>query len=327
MSRAIEQSSAYFNLPTEERARYFAEIYAPTVNPQTLEMITTRVAELDLDFTQDDLILFAALDHPDKVQQFLDTYIYYNYDHPVPGHDYSPVETTMSPKQVLRAGKAHCFEGGLLSFGINYLHGYKPGMVLLESRLNDSDHNIIVWQDPTTGLWGANGQSGYEGLGGRPAEYKTIQELAASYAKYYYHPETNNPEDITLVGYSYPVDLAAKFGIKWMDDDKELWDMFNTYIDETTPFAYLDGDPVQTHVYPGIRAVKENWVGLSAQGKGIVHVSNLPPEAQSLWFAFKKVYKNEFVPRGPAGDILEKFFAITGTTPLDLQTCAEELEK
>jgi hypothetical protein len=306
---------------------YLAELYKPLVNAETLISITKRVNELGLTFAPQELTLIAALDHPDKVQQFLDTHIYYNYDHPVPGHDHSPIETTMSPKQVLKTGKGHCYEGGLFSYVVNYLHGYQPGMVLLESRLNDSDHNIIVWRDKNTGLWGSNGQSGYEGLGGRSAEYKTLQELAYSYAKWYYHPETNDPADITLVGYSHPVDLVAKFGTDWMDDDQELWNMFNTYIDETTPFSYITGDPTVTHMYPGVRAVQEHWIGLSPEGKGIVLVANLPTQAQLLWDEFKRLYKNEFVPRGETGEVLERFFAITGTTPLDLVTCAEELEK
>lgn len=51
-----------------------------------------------------------ALDTPDKAPRFLNTEIYYNNDHAA----VELAETAMSPRQVLRTGLAHGFEGALL---------------------------------------------------------------------------------------------------------------------------------------------------------------------------------------------------------------------
>ena len=91
-----------------------------------------RVQELGLAFTDDEFIVIASLDHPDKVQKFLNKQIFYNDDHDTD----EAVETAFSPRTMLREGKAHCFEGMLFAYMVNYLHGYNPKMVLLEASLD-----------------------------------------------------------------------------------------------------------------------------------------------------------------------------------------------
>ena len=55
-------------------------VYRDDVSPQTLALFTARIASLGLAFTTDELIVLAALNTPERVQQFLDTQVYYNND-------------------------------------------------------------------------------------------------------------------------------------------------------------------------------------------------------------------------------------------------------
>ena len=55
-------------------------VYRDDVSPQALALFTARIASLGLAFTTDELIVLAALNTPERVQQFLDTQVYYNND-------------------------------------------------------------------------------------------------------------------------------------------------------------------------------------------------------------------------------------------------------
>ena len=219
---------------------------------------------LGLRFVGDELVILAALDTPAKVQDFLDTRLYYNDDHASVDQE----ETAMPPRLVLRTGMAHCFEGAMFAYAANFLHGREPRLVMLEAS-QDADHNLIVCRDPVTGLYGSNAQSRYPGLVGRPAEYPTIRALADSYVPFYYSDRTLDPNDLTLVGFSEPIDLVAKYGTAWMGSEAPLWDIYYTYIDDAVPFHYFFDDPGQPHLYPAVRALKENWVRLDAAGEPV----------------------------------------------------------
>ena len=139
----------------------------------------------------------------------------------------------MPPRLVLRTGMAHCFEGAMFAYAVNFLHGHEPRLLMLEAS-QDADHNLVVCRDPRTGLWGANAQSRYPGLVGRPAEYPSLRALADSYVPFYFSDRTLDPTDLTLVGYSEPIDLTAKFGTAWMGSEAPLWDIYYTYVDATS---------------------------------------------------------------------------------------------
>ena len=185
----------------------------------------------------------------------------------------------MPPRLVLRTGVAHCFEGAMFAYAVNFLHGHEPRLVMLEAS-QDADHNLIVCRDPSTGLFGANAHSRYPGLVGRPAEYPTLRALAESYVPFYYSDRTLDPNDLTLVGFSEPVDLAVKFGTAWMGSMEPLWDIYYTYINDSVLFHYFFDDPGRPHLYPAVRALKENWVRLDAAGEPFVSLDDLPPGAK-----------------------------------------------
>jgi len=306
-----------------ERVAFFAAVYRRSVNPAQRAWLQARSAGLGLRFTDDELTVLAALDTPAKVQEFLDTQLYYNDDHTSIEQD----ETATSPRRVLQTGMAHCFEGAMFAYGVNYLHNRKPALVLLEAS-QDADHNLVVCQDARTKLYGSNAQSRYPGLVGRPAAYETVRAVAESYVPFYYSDRTLDPKDLTLVGYSDPFDLTAKFGVAWIGSEEPLWDIYYTYIDDTRLFHNFLDDPGVPHLYPLVRALRDNWIRMDAKGKPCVSLADLPRPARLLYDAFYKEWKPEEGPRpwGKAHRLEMEFMRLTGTTPIDLDDNAFDLQ-
>jgi len=309
-------------LSAGERVAFFAALYRRSVNPAQRAWLQARSAGLGLRFTGDEMTVLAALDTPAKVQEFMDSQLYYNDDHASVEQE----ETAMPPRRVLQTGMAHCFEGAMFAYAVNYLHNRKPLLVLLEAS-QDADHNLVVCQDVRTKLYGSNAQSRYPGLVGRPAAYETVKALAESYFPLYYSDRTLDPRDLTLVGYSDGFDLTAKFGVGWLASEEPLWDIYYTYIDDTRLFHNFFNDPGVPHFYPLIRALKESWIRVDAQGKPYVSLEDLPPRARELWEAFWREWSPEAGPRpqGKAHELEMEFMRLTGTTPIDLDDNAFDL--
>ena len=322
MSKPIPQEGIPRRAP-EEQAAFFASLYRRSLNPAQRAWFEARAAGLGLHFTEDEAVVLAALDTPEKVQDFLDNQLYYNDDHAFVDQE----ETAMPPRLVLRTGMAHCFEGAMFACAVNTLHDRKPLLVFLEAS-QDADHNLVVYEDPRTKLYGSNAQSRYPGLEGRPAEFETVRALAGSYYPFYFSDRTLDRADLTLVGYSDGFDLAAEYGVGWMDSEKPLWDIYYTYINDRRTFHYFSGDPGESHPYPLIRALLENWIRLDADGKPRVSLPDLPPRARELWDAFWREFGPDSGPRprGRAHEIEVDFMRLTGTTPIDLDDNAFDLQ-
>src|SRR6476659_5423904 len=90
------------HIPPEQQLAYYVQRVSSRVHPASLARIQTRVRELNLDFSDEDISIIAALDNPRRVQWFLDNEVYYNNDH----GDIEMDETSMSPRMVLRTGLA-----------------------------------------------------------------------------------------------------------------------------------------------------------------------------------------------------------------------------
>ncbi|MBI5304414.1 MAG: hypothetical protein HY868_19940 [Chloroflexi bacterium] len=322
MSKPIPPGITLPEFESSQQLRHFADCYRRATNPVALAWFRARVREYAWHLSDDEVTILAALDTPDKVQQFLNTQIYYNNDHAAVELE----ETAMPPRLVLRTGLAHCFEGALFAYAVNFLHGHNPRMVLLEAS-QDSEHNLVVWQNPATGLYGCNAHSAFPNLDGRPARFRTIREMAESFVPYYYSDRTHDPNDLTLVGYSEPFDLIPKFGTAWIGSEQPLWDLYYTYVDDTVRLRYFD-DSNETHLYPVVRALKENWIRMDANGKPFVSVADLPRDAQDVWRAFWRVYGANDGRRaqGAAREIEKEFMRLTGTTPIDLADNASDLQ-
>jgi hypothetical protein len=321
MSKPVSADQPRIVLSPEAQVKYFADLSRREVNPVKLAWFKAHCIGLGLHFTDDELLVLAALDTPDKVQTFLDTQLYYNDDHVSVEQE----ETAMPPRRVLQTGMAHCFEGALFAYAVNYLHGHNPRLMLIETT-QDIEHNLVMCQDTRTGLFGCNAHSTYPGLDGRPAQFATLRDLVASYYPYYYSVRSDDRNDIVLIGYSNPFDLTERFGIAWMASEEMLWDIYYTYIDESVTFHYLENDSGEPHLYPLVRALKECWIHI-VDGKGVVSVHDLPPAAQSLWHDFWRAHPDATKrPSGAAIEIEKNFFRLTGTTPIDLFDHADDLQ-
>jgi len=310
-------------VPPKVKLRELAGRYRNKTGPETFGRFKARCDALGLRFEADELLVLAALDTPAKLQKFLNAELYYNNDHAVAGQE----ETAMAPRLVLRTGMAHCFEGAMFAYAVNFLHRHEPRLVMLEAS-QDADHNIVVWRNPRTGLYGSTAHSRYPGLVGRPAKYRTLRALAATYVPVYFSDRTLDPKDLTLVGFSEPIDLVGKYGVAWMASEGPLWDIYYTYIDDTVPFHYFSGDHGRPPLSPAIRALKENWIRLDAAGKPFVSLDDLPAGARRKWDEFWKAYGPDDgpKPRGKAHEIEQAFFRLTGTTPIDLEDNASDFQ-
>lgn len=303
-----------------------ADLYRRRVDPAAHARLDARCRALGLDFSEEELLVLAALDHPGKVQDFLNTQIYYNYDHPTLDHPVPDLEeTAMPPRRILQTARAHCFEGACFAYAVNYLHGHDPRWVLLEGS-QDPDHNLILYRDPVTGLYGVNAHSGYVNLVGQPARFPSIRAIAEYYFQYYYSDHTLDPNDVMMVGYSEPIDLVARYGVAWMASDAMLWEIYYTFVDDAVQLHYVFDDSDQTHLYPLVRAVQAGWIRMDGEGHAALDLTRLPPPVKPLWAAFWENYDPATVlPRGAARAFEMRFFALTGTTPLDLQSSRDEL--
>ena len=320
MSRDLITNQPHVQREPCGQVGYFADLYRPATRPASKRRLEAHVAQLELELSPDELSILAALDTPDRVQEFMNTQLYYNNDHASDEQE----KMAMSPRQVLQTGLAHCFEGAMLAYTINYLHGHRPRLVLLEA-CQDSAHNLVVFRDRRSGLYGCNAHSRYSNLDGRPRQYSTIRSLVESYYPYYYSDYSNNPGDLTLVGYSELLDLTEKFGVTWMGRQEPLWDIYYNYINDTTVFYNLFDDSGETHFYPAIRALRSGWIQFDREGRPFVSVANLPPEAQELWNAFWRTYGRGGCLRGAAYEIAKQFRRLTDTTPIDLKGDAVDL--
>ncbi|GMU63564.1 MAG: hypothetical protein AMXMBFR34_53270 [Myxococcaceae bacterium] len=215
-----------------------------------------------------------------------------------------------------------CFEGAMFAYAVNTLQGHEPRLVLLEAS-QDSDHNLVVWRDAGTGLYGCNAHSAFPNLNGRAPTFGSIRALGESYHPYYYSDRSRDPDELTLVGYSEPLDLVARHGPGWMASEEDLWALYFSYVDETAVFHYLFDDSGESHRYPAIRALEEQWIVRGADGKVVVAVGNLPKEAQALWAPYWEAKQ-----RGERMRERDRAFRrLTGLTPVDLEDNALDLQK
>ena len=115
--------------------------------------------------------LFARLDTPQKIQDYLDT---------LPVNFEPDGDTIMSPRRMLMAKAAHCAEGALFAVAVLMFHGKQAALVDLRARPTDHDHVIAVFKQ--NGLWGAISKTNHSILRWRDPIYKSVRELAMSYS-------------------------------------------------------------------------------------------------------------------------------------------------
>ncbi|RJQ16973.1 hypothetical protein C4573_02835 [Candidatus Woesearchaeota archaeon] len=169
-------------------------------------------------FNDEELKILKSLNTPRKIQDFLNG-LKINFE--------EEGDTCMSPRMVLKTGKAHCMEGAMLAAVALRLQGHPPLVVDLVSTPNDDDHVLTVFKQH--GHWGAITKTNHAVLRYREPIYKTIRELVMSY----FHEYTLDDGRKTLRSYSMPLNLAKFDSKNWMTSEENVW-----YIPE-----YLDNIP------------------------------------------------------------------------------------
>lgn len=151
--------------------------------------------------------LFARLNTPQKVQDFLDT---------LPVNFELEGETYMSPRRVLRKKTAHCFEGALFAAAVLAYHGEKPLLMDFRTIPEDEDHVVALFRQ--NGLWGAISKTNHGILRYRDPVYRTLRELAMSY----FHEYLMYDGRKSLRAFSKPFDLKRYAPERWVTAEEEL---------------------------------------------------------------------------------------------------------
>jgi hypothetical protein len=107
---------------------------------------------------------------PRQVQEFLRG-LPYNWE--------EKGETLRTFRGVVRHFRAHCLEAALTAATIMEQHGYPPLLLDLESQDN-LDHVLFLFRE--RGRWGTVARSRDFGLHGRKPVFRTVRDLAMSYA-------------------------------------------------------------------------------------------------------------------------------------------------
>lgn len=161
-----------------------------------------------LDLTKEEEKVLKSLKTPAKVQDFLDK-LEFNFE--------PEGEGLMSPRRVLKAGKAHCLEGALLAAAALWLQGREPLLMDFKTVPTDEEHVVALFKEDK--YWGAISKTNHGVLRYRDAIYKTPRELALSYFHEYFDFKTGEK---TLRSFSQPFNLK-KHGGEWITAEEDLW--------------------------------------------------------------------------------------------------------
>ena len=151
--------------------------------------------------------LFARLDTPQKIQDFLDR---------LPVNFGLKGDTAMSPRRTINANMAHCAEGAILAAAALGYHGRRPLLMDIRALPSDQDHIIALFQE--RGLWGAISKTNHAILRWRDPIYRSVRELAMSYAHEYCLPGGKK----SMLSFSKPFSLARYTPKSWVIAPEDL---------------------------------------------------------------------------------------------------------
>lgn len=171
-----------------------------------------RLSRASSGLTLKEYTKLASLTTPIKIQDFLDA---------LPMNWEKKGDTHLSPRRILREGKAHCIEGALLAAAALWLHGEPPLIMNVSARMDKGDVDHVVALYKRGGFWGAISKTNHATIRFRDPIYRTPRELALSYFHEWFMNETGEK---TLECYSKPLDLR-RFGTEWITAEKDLWNI------------------------------------------------------------------------------------------------------
>ena len=151
--------------------------------------------------------LLARLDTPQKIQTFLDR---------LPVNFSLDGDTAMSPRRVLEARMAHCAEGAVFAAAALAYHGRPPLLMDIRALPSDQDHIITLFRE--RGLWGAISKTNHAILRWRDPIYRSVRELAMSYAHEYCLPHGKK----SMLSFSKPFSLKRYTPKSWVVTPEDL---------------------------------------------------------------------------------------------------------
>jgi hypothetical protein len=155
-------------------------------------------SELENHFTPDQRLQWSNLDHPAKIQAFLDA------------TPYSAEDRNRSPLQVMQDRQAHCLDGALFAAAALRRLGHAPRLVdLYPDPGMDDDHVLAIFQ--RDGRYGAVAKSNFTGLRYREPVFRGLRELVMSYFEDFFN--VNGVK--TLRTYTRPLSLKAFDRLHW----------------------------------------------------------------------------------------------------------------
>ncbi|MFN3657062.1 MAG: hypothetical protein ACK4UO_07385 [Pseudolabrys sp.] len=150
---------------------------------------------------------FARLDTPQKIQTYLDK---------LPANFSLDGDTAMSPRRTLKARMAQCAEGAFLAAAALAYHGRQAWLMDIQALPSDSDHVVTLFKE--RGLWGAISKTNHAILRWRDPIYRSVRELAMSYAHEYCLPGGKK----SMLAYSRPFSLARYAPNRWVVAPEDL---------------------------------------------------------------------------------------------------------
>jgi hypothetical protein len=151
--------------------------------------------------------LFARLDTPQKIQDFLDR---------LPANFEPDGDTAMSPRRLLQRRTAHCSEGAIFAAAVLSFHGRPAWLMDIQALASDQDHIVALFKQ--RGLWGAISKTNHAILRWRDPIYLSARELAMSYAHEYCLPGGKK----SMLAFSKPFSLTRYAPRRWVIAPEDL---------------------------------------------------------------------------------------------------------
>ena len=167
--------------------------------------------------------LFARLDTPQKIQDFLDK---------VPANFEPDGDTARSPRNMLKARVAHCAEAAVFAAAVLAYHGQRAWLMDLRALPSDHDHIVTLFKE--RGLWGAISKTNHAILRWRDPIYRSTRELAMTYAHEYCLPGGKK----SMLEFSRPFSLTRYPPRRWVIASDDLdWLLFALDLSPHLPVA------------------------------------------------------------------------------------------
>ncbi|MBL8674472.1 MAG: hypothetical protein IPK81_18655 [Rhodospirillales bacterium] len=157
--------------------------------------------------TRGERATLARLRTPERIQDFVAA---------LPTNFEEDGDTSLSVRETLRRGHAHCIEGAFVAACALWLAGHPPLLMDMQAD-GDDDHVVALFR--RGGHWGAISKSNHIWLRWRDPIHRTLRELALTY----FHEYVGGARK-TFRRYSRPFDLRRVDPRLWVTNAEDCWE-------------------------------------------------------------------------------------------------------